>query len=83
MGDDFSFRTRLRNVAIIMDCSLQQHTVETFAAIGYILNTVIITFEFGPFNTVIASRYFCVFFDLQPLWPKNWEEMCLFVAMPH
>lgn len=62
MEDDFSSRTRLRNVAIIMNCSLQQCTVQTFDAIGYSLNTVIIRFEFEPCNTVIASRYFCVVF---------------------
>lgn len=71
LGDDFPFHTGLRNVAIIMNCSLPQCTVETFAAIGYNLNTVIIMFEFEPFNTVIASRYFCAFFDLWSLWPKN------------
>lgn len=79
MGHDFSSRTRLHNTAIIVNCSLQQCTVETFAAIGHNLNTVIIMFEFEPFNTVIVSRYFCVFFDLQSLWPKNWEKCaCLF-----
>lgn len=83
MGDDFSLRTRLHNVAIIMNCNLQQCTSETFAAIGHNLNTVIIMFEFEPFNTVIVSHYLCVFFDLQSLWLKNWEEMFLFVSMLH
>lgn len=58
MGDDFLFRTRLHNVAIITHCSFQQCTVEMFAAIGYNLNTVIIMFEFEPFNTVIVSPFF-------------------------
>lgn len=40
-------------------------------------------FEFKPFNAVIASRYFYVYFDLQSLWPKNWKEMFLFVFMLH
>lgn len=42
------------------------------------LNTVITVFDFEPFNSVITSHYFSVFFDLYSLWPKNSDFFSFF-----